>query len=114
MPIHPSFRLVRPSHVVLLENSKSQSTENRKAGGTSLSNLDFLLETNTLFSAQSHGLTLSKKGKFMGLILLIVLLVLIVGSAPAWPYSRNWGYAPSGGLGTILLLVLILWLLGVI
>ena len=46
------------------------------------------------------------------LILLIILLVLAVGSAPAWPYSRGWGYAPSGGLGTILLILLILWLLG--
>jgi hypothetical protein len=48
------------------------------------------------------------------LILLIILLVLAVGSAPAWPYSRGWGYAPSGGLGTILLIILILWLLGFI
>jgi len=48
------------------------------------------------------------------LILLIILLVLAVGSAPARPYSRGWGYAPSGGLGTILLIVLILWLLGFI
>jgi uncharacterized protein DUF3309 len=50
----------------------------------------------------------------MLMILLIVLLVLAVGSAPAWPYSRGWGYAPSGGLGTILLILLILWLLHVI
>ena len=48
------------------------------------------------------------------LILLIILLVLALGSAPAWPYSRGWGYAPSGGLGTIVLLLLILWLLGII
>ena len=46
------------------------------------------------------------------LLLLIILLILAVGSAPAWPYSRGWGYAPSGGLGTILLILLILWLLG--
>ena len=50
----------------------------------------------------------------MGLILLIVLLVLLIGSVPAWPYSRGWGYYPSGGLGTVLLLLLILWLLGYI
>jgi hypothetical protein len=50
----------------------------------------------------------------MGLILLIILLVLLVGSVPAWPYSRGWGYYPSGGLGTILLILLILWLLGYI
>jgi hypothetical protein len=48
------------------------------------------------------------------LLILIILLVLMVGSAPAWPYSRGWGYAPSGGLGTILLILLILYLLGVI
>jgi len=46
----------------------------------------------------------------MSLLILLVLLILAV--APAWPYSREWGYYPSGGLGTILLIVLILMLLG--
>jgi hypothetical protein len=41
------------------------------------------------------------------LILLIILLVLTFGSFPSWPYSRGWGYYPSGGLGLILLIVLI-------
>jgi hypothetical protein len=50
----------------------------------------------------------------MLLLLLIILLVLAIGSAPAWPYSRGWGYYPSSGLGTILLILLILWLLGII
>ena len=48
----------------------------------------------------------------MLVILLIILLLLTVGAFPSWPYSRGWGYYPSGGLGTILLIVLILWLLG--
>lgn len=48
----------------------------------------------------------------MLVILLIILLLLAVGAFPSWPYSRGWGYYPSGGLGTILLIVLILWLLG--
>ena len=48
----------------------------------------------------------------MGLILLIVLIVLLLGGLPAWPYSRDWGYAPSGVLGLILLMVIILFLLG--
>ena len=48
----------------------------------------------------------------MVLILIIVLLVLLLGSAPTWPYSRGWGYYPSGALGLILLIVLILLLLG--
>lgn len=45
--------------------------------------------------------------------LLIVLLVLVlIGSFPAWPYSRGWGYYPSGGLGLILLILIILLLTG--
>jgi Protein of unknown function (DUF3309) len=48
----------------------------------------------------------------MLIILLVVLLVLALGSAPAWPYSRGWGYYPSGGLGLIVVILLILLLLG--
>ncbi|MGC2658312.1 MAG: DUF3309 family protein [Bryobacteraceae bacterium] len=48
----------------------------------------------------------------MGLILLIVILVLVIGSAPTWPYSRGWGYYPSGGLGLVLVILLVAWLLG--
>jgi hypothetical protein len=48
----------------------------------------------------------------LGLILIIILIILLVGAAPAWPYSRSWGYYPSGGLGLVLLIVLILLLLG--
>jgi Protein of unknown function (DUF3309) len=45
-------------------------------------------------------------------ILLIVLVLMLVGAVPAWPYSRNWGYYPSGGLGLVLVVVLVLVLLG--
>jgi hypothetical protein len=48
----------------------------------------------------------------MRLIILIILIILIVGAVPAWPYSAGWGYYPVGGLGTILIIVLILALLG--
>ena len=48
----------------------------------------------------------------MSLIVLLVLIVLVVGAAPAWPYSRSWGYYPSGGLGLLALIVLILFLMG--
>ena len=48
----------------------------------------------------------------LGLVLLVVLVLLIAGAVPRWPHSRNWGYAPSGTLGTILVIVLILVLLG--
>ena len=47
----------------------------------------------------------------MILVLLIILLILAAGSAPVYPYSRRWGYYPTGTLGTILLIVLILYLL---
>lgn len=48
----------------------------------------------------------------MSTILLIVLLLLLIGAIPAWPYSRSWGYAPSGLLGTVLVVVLLLVVLG--
>lgn len=48
------------------------------------------------------------------IILLVVLLILLLGALPAWPHSRSWGYAPSGGLGLVLLIVLILVLMKVI
>ena len=48
----------------------------------------------------------------MNLILLVLLIVLVVGALPAWPYSAGWGYYPSGALGTVLIVVLILALLG--
>lgn len=48
----------------------------------------------------------------MGTILLIILILLLIGALPAWPYSSGWGYWPSGGLGLILLVVIILALAG--
>ncbi len=50
----------------------------------------------------------------MELIIVIVLVLLLFGSFPVFPYSRDWGYRGSGALGTILLIVVILWLLHVI
>lgn len=46
------------------------------------------------------------------LLLLIILIVLLFASVPTWPYSRGWGYYPSGGLGLIVLVVVILLLMG--
>lgn len=50
----------------------------------------------------------------MGLILLIVLIILLLGAAPTWPYSRGWGYGPSGLLGLLLIILLILFLFNVV
>lgn len=48
----------------------------------------------------------------IGTIVLIVLVVLVIGTLPRWPHSASWGYYPSGGLGLILLIVIVLVLLG--
>jgi len=48
----------------------------------------------------------------VGMLLLVVLLLLLVGALPSWPYSRGWGYYPSGGLGLLLIILLIFLLLG--
>ena len=52
------------------------------------------------------------KGEFMGLILTIVLILLLVGALPTWPYSSGWGYYPSGGLGLIVVILIVLLLMG--
>ncbi len=48
----------------------------------------------------------------LGTILIVVLILLLLGALPSWPYSRGWGYYPSGGLGLVLIILLILLLLG--
>jgi hypothetical protein len=48
----------------------------------------------------------------MGILVTIVLVLLLLGALPTWPYSGGWGYYPSGGLGLVLLIVLILALTG--
>ncbi|HEX4260397.1 MAG TPA: DUF3309 family protein [Acetobacteraceae bacterium] len=50
----------------------------------------------------------------MGTILLIILIILLLGALPTWPYSTGWGYYPSGGLGLVLVIVIILLLVGYI
>ncbi len=48
----------------------------------------------------------------LGTILLIILILILIGALPTWPYSAGWGYYPSGGIGLILIIVIILVLLG--
>ena len=45
-------------------------------------------------------------------ILLVILILLLVGALPSWPHSRSWGYGPSGGLGLVVLILIVLLLLG--
>lgn len=48
----------------------------------------------------------------LGTILLIVLILFLIGAVPAWPHSRGWGYGPSGGLGLIVVILVVLLLMG--
>jgi hypothetical protein len=48
----------------------------------------------------------------MGTILIVILILVLVGALPTWPHSKNWGYYPSGGLGLITLILIILLLMG--
>jgi hypothetical protein len=57
-------------------------------------------------------LLLSQGENVKMLLLLIILIVLFFGSVPAWPHSREWGYYPSGGLGLVVLVLVILLLMG--
>jgi hypothetical protein len=58
---------------------------------------------------------LTKAGrKMLGLALIVILILALVGAVPTWPHSRSWGYYPTGGLGVILLVVIILLVTGVV
>lgn len=48
----------------------------------------------------------------LGTVLVVLLVLMLLGSLPAWPHSRNWGYGPTGGLGMVLTILVILLLLG--
>jgi Protein of unknown function (DUF3309) len=48
----------------------------------------------------------------MGTILLVILVLMLIGAVPAWPHSRSWGYGPSGGLGLVVVILLVLVLTG--
>jgi len=55
---------------------------------------------------------LDLENTFMGTILLIILILLLVGALPTWPYSSGWGYYPTGGLGLLFIILLVLVLMG--
>jgi len=50
----------------------------------------------------------------LGTVLIVILLLALFGALPRWPHSRNWGYYPTGGLGLILLIVVVLLIIGII
>lgn len=48
----------------------------------------------------------------LGTIILILVVLMLIGAIPTWPYSRGWGYGPSGGLGLVVIILLVLLLMG--
>lgn len=48
----------------------------------------------------------------VGTILLVILILMLIGAIPSWPHSRTWGYGPSGGLGLVVIILVVLLLLG--
>jgi len=48
----------------------------------------------------------------LGTILLIILILMLIGAFPTWPHSRNWGYGPTGGLGLVVIILIVLLLMG--
>lgn len=70
-------------------------------------------QRNSIHESQNHWVT-SPEDRFMnpGTILLMVLILLLIGAFPTWPYSQSWGYYPSVGLGLVLVIIVILLLSG--
>ena len=64
------------------------------------------------FRASCHRKVLKKGGVDMLTILIIILLLMLIGALPTWPYSSSWGYYPSGGLGLVLVILIVLLLIG--
>jgi hypothetical protein len=54
----------------------------------------------------------SEEKKMLGTILVVILILALLGALPRWPHSRDWGYVPTGGLGLVLFIVVILVLIG--
>ena len=70
------------------------------------------IPTGTLSAHRSMANRTRKEAQMLGTILLIILILLLIGALPNWGYSRSWGYGPSGGLGLIVVILLILVLMG--
>jgi hypothetical protein len=70
------------------------------------------LQQSSRPTGRQPGAILRRKDRMLGTVLIIVVVLLLIGALPTWPYSNGWGYYPSGGLGLILLVVLLLLLLG--
>jgi Protein of unknown function (DUF3309) len=64
------------------------------------------------FALEDCGFQIGRSLMTLGTILVIILILLLLGALPTWPYSSGWGYYPSGGLGIVLVIIIILLLMG--
>lgn len=63
-------------------------------------------------NSNRKGLLCHKEATMLSTVLLVILILLLIGALPTWPYSSGWGYYPSGGLGLIVIILIILLLMG--
>jgi hypothetical protein len=67
---------------------------------------------HALCNSTKLGFESRRKTMTLTTILLIVLILMLIGAIPSWPYSRNWGYGPSGGIGLVVVILVVLLLMG--
>src|SRR5512146_2157704 len=95
LPLRTRICLVANRSITILESAKLRSRSAQKASK----------EVREFYHR-------NRKEVFMGTILLIILILLLIGALPTWPYISGWGYYPSGGLGLVLLVLIILLVMG--
>lgn len=69
-------------------------------------------EGTSVTQQRFHSIAIGPGAKPMSTLLLVILILLIIGAVPSWPYSRGWGYGPSGLLGVLLIVLIVLLLTG--
>src|SRR5579862_7896256 len=98
-------------------NSVSERTKSRSERPSRNFNILFAIKHRPFCLTSEHptdtrAVTLHNDAESMYTILLVILILLLLGALPTWPYSSGWGYYPSGGLGLVVLILLILVLTG--
>jgi hypothetical protein len=65
-------------------------------------------------SGTGYLLNVETEKKMIRTILVVLLIIILIGALPTWPYSTGWGYYPSGGIGTLLVIIIVLALMGIL
>ena len=80
-------------------------------GAPTLPCVSSIHEEQKLFRIREHRASI-ERNIMLGTIVLVLLILMLIGALPTWPHSRSWGYYPSGGLGLVLVVLLVLFVLG--